>query len=335
MGFFVALDFVAPGAYFDQSKSLFVDPKTVADPRRERVRREDAVKHLWHFASEGRAATLASLAGSIGVSRWRSMRLVQKLESLGLVRSEGEVVSLTAEGERLALRVVRAHRLWETFLAREAAMPLGRVHGEAERAEHRLSADEVESLADLLGHPGTDPHGDPIPTAGGDVPPSTGTALSNWPIGKVGRVVHVEDEPAAAFGQLVAMGLRPGREVRVIERDAERLVASDGEDELRLSPVLAGCVFVVEAGRKPAERTTRLDRWPMGLSARVARLDETLQGIGRRRLLDLGVTPGTTITPILRGMFGGSRAYRVRGTTVALRSEQAAEVWVTPAAVAG
>lgn len=307
----------------------------MAPGKRERIRQEDAVKHLWHCASGGRAATLESLAGATGLSRWRAMKLVQAMESSGLVRSKGETLELTADGEQLALRVVRAHRLWETFLAREAAMPVARVHREAEQVEHQLSTQELEALADHLGHPQTDPHGDPIPTAGGEVERLTGVALTDWPTGRWGRIVHIEDEPAAAFGQLTAMGLRPGRMLRVLQRDAQRLVVTDGDDEFRLSPVIAGCVQVGEAPRPAeAEPAIRLDRWPIGSTAQVVRLDEALQGISRRRLLDLGVTPGTPIAPVMQSMFGRTRAYRVRGTLVALRSEQASEVWVRPQAPA-
>jgi Mn-dependent DtxR family transcriptional regulator len=97
------------------------------------------------------------------------------MQQQGLVVARGQEFELTAEGERVARQVVRAHRLLERYFADEARLPLGAVHAEAERREHSLTADQVEALSASLGHPRLDPHGDPIPGRDGEIAPPRDT----------------------------------------------------------------------------------------------------------------------------------------------------------------
>jgi DtxR family Mn-dependent transcriptional regulator len=108
---------------------------------------------------------------------------------------------------------------------------------------------------------------------------------------------------------------------------------SDGENEFRLAPAVAANVFVRPLPEYLASQSgvLPLSELPDGASAEVVALDESCQGFTRRRLLDLGMTPGAQLKPEMRNFFGDPRAYRVRGTLIALRREQAAQVWVKPA----
>jgi DtxR family Mn-dependent transcriptional regulator len=209
------------------------------------------------------------------------------------------------------------------------------VHRAAERREHSLSAEDVDRLSASLGHPTVDPHGDPIPSREGALPPATGTPVTSWPAGKLGRIVHLEDEPEISFRQILAEGLRIGQDVRVIEDTPERVVLTDGENEYRLAPVVAANVFLEPA---PAHSSTngvvRLADLDHDVTAEVLRLDETCQGFSRRRLMDLGFTEGARVRPVLRTFAGDPRAYEIRGTVVALRSDQAAFVLVRPVSLA-
>lgn len=301
--------------------------------RRElaRERTENALKHLLRQATEGHAASFASLQGALRMGDRALMALSQRLERDGLVRTDGTQLRLTPDGERVALHVLRAHRLWELYLADELGVPLDRVHTEAERAEHLLSREQLDRLSASMGHPDVDPHGDPIPSRDGHVRESPGTPLGSWPMSTPGRIVHLEDEPPLAFAQLTAEGLRLGQVVRVIDRSASRVVLSDGEREFRLAPILAANVHVasvhVEAAPLPAGVMT-LSRLPAGSSAEIVALDPSFRGFGRRRLLDLGFTPGARIRSDLATFAGDPRAYRLRGTTIALRREQSDRVLV-------
>ena len=302
---------------------------------RDRQRLEDALKHLWEQEYRGRHATLSSLAGTLGISPAAVVNLIGRMQAQQLVLAHGQEFDLTPAGERLALQIVRAHRLLERYFADEARLPLGKIHRAAERREHSLSVDEVDRLSASLGHPTIDPHGDPIPTREGALPPASGTPVTSWPADTLGRIVHLEDEPEISFQQILAEGLRVGQDVRVIEATPERIVLTDGENEYRLAPVVAANVFLepaAEAGH--ANGVVRLADLEHDVTAEVVRLDEVCQGFSRRRLMDLGFTDGALVRPILRTFAGDPRAYEIRGTVVALRRDQASFVLVRPISLA-
>ncbi len=296
---------------------------------RDRQRLEDALKHLWDQEYRGRHATLSSLAGALGLSPATIVTLVGRMQAQQLLTAQGQEFDLTPAGERLALQIVRAHRLLERYFADEARLPLGQVHAAAERREHSISPDDVERLSASLGHPTVDPHGDPIPSPEGALPPATGTPVTSWPSGTPGRIVHLEDEPEISFKQILAEGLHIGQDVRVIEATPDRIVLTDGENEFRLAPVVAANVFLSAAPTMAASgELVRLADLEQNEAAEVVRLDEACQGFSRRRLMDLGFTDGAAVRPVLRTFAGDPRAYEVRGTVVALRRDQAAHVLV-------
>jgi DtxR family Mn-dependent transcriptional regulator len=300
---------------------------------RDRQRLEDALKHLWEQEYRGRHATLSSLAGTLGLAPAAVVTLIGRMQAQQLVTPQGQEFDLTPAGEQLALQIVRAHRLLERYFADEARLPLGQIHRAAERREHSLTADEVDRLSASLGHPTIDPHGDPIPSREGALPPAAGTPMTSWPAGTLGRIVHLEDEPEISFRQILAEGLRVGQDVRVIEATPERILLTDGENEFRLAPVVAANVFLDPA---PASATSsgvvRLAELGHDVAAEVVRLDDVCQGFSRRRLMDLGFTDGAIVRPVLRTFAGDPRAYEIRGTVVALRRDQAAYVFVRPLA---
>jgi DtxR family Mn-dependent transcriptional regulator len=296
---------------------------------RQRVLVEDALKHLHTCEWQGHRATTDSLAGALGISRRAAIRLSARMQSQGWVGLAAGGLRLTPDGERLALQVIRAHRLWERYLADEARMPLAGVHAEADRREHQRDAETMLALDAAMGYPQTDPHGDPIPTAEGELPRTESQALSEWPIGRPATIVHLEDEPAAIFSQIAAEGLRPGQRIKVIEADEHRIVFADDAETHVLAPVVAGNIFVVAAEplgeAAPIDRLTALE--PGGCAV-VHRLDDALQGFTRRRLLDLGLTPGAEIRAEYASFLGDPVAFRVRGSLIALRREQARHVLV-------
>jgi DtxR family Mn-dependent transcriptional regulator len=206
------------------------------------------------------------------------------------------------------------------------------VHAAAERREHTLTPEQVDALAASLGHPRQDPHGDPIPGRDGDLSPAGDTPVTAWPASQFGRITHLEDEPPLAFAQILAEGLKIGQIVRIVESNPERIVLTDGENEFRLAPAVAANVFLAPAGAPAASGLIRLADLPDGQAGRVIALDPACQGFSRRRLMDLGFTPGAVIAPALRNFAGDPRGYRVRGTLVALRRDQSRQVLVNPLA---
>lgn len=299
--------------------------------QREQV--ENALKLLLDAAQAGASVTTATLVAGQRLSKRAGQGLVARLEAQGLVTIAGDRLRLTPEGERWGLQVMRAHRLWERYLADEARLPLGQVHGEAHRREHGMSLDAIETLDDALGRPAIDPHGDPIPDSTGRlriVGPVT--PLSAWQPGRPGRVAHLEDEPPIVYAQLLAQGLRLGQVLHIVEAGPDRIAVSDGECEFRLAPALAANIGLapLPEGGPGVRDSLRLSSLPNGAAARITALDDGCQGFTRRRFLDLGLTPGTEIVPELANAFGEPRGYRLRGTLIALRHDQAGMIWVRP-----
>lgn len=305
-----------------------------ADRAREQA--EDALKHLLDREQQGRHASPESLGGLLQISPRRAIQLIARMEEQNLVQTRGHELHLTAEGERWALHVVRAHRLWERYLADEARMPLKQVHGEAHRREHSLTTDQINALDAALGHPSTDPHGDPIPGPDGQMRSVEALPLTAIQTEVALRITHLEDEPAIAYEQILAAGLRLGQVIRLIEKTPQRYVLSDGENEYRLAPSVAANVQVTMLSQPTLEQevlqpgVVPLWRLAHNQPAEIVLLDASVQGFTRRRFLDLGLTPGTQISPELHNFFGDPRAYRVRGTLIALRKEQADQIWVRP-----
>jgi DtxR family Mn-dependent transcriptional regulator len=232
-------------------------------------------------------------------------------------------LQLTAAGREIAIRVIRAHRLLERYLADELQMPLDTIHLTADRREHGLTPEKTAELEAQLGYPAHDPHGDPIPRRDGWMPMVESVALTEQPPGEPGNVVHIEDEPPEVFRQIIAAGLEPGMRVEVLEVTGQHVVVWDGQREHVLAPIAAGNVFVARLGR-PLPTPARLSLLTPGQAGRVVAL--RCEGLTRRRLLDLGLTPGTVVECAFPALFGEPRAYRVRGALIALRTDQASQI---------
>ena len=299
-----------------------------------RVATEDALKHLYDCEYRGTPCTPASLSGSLELSGNRTAKLLDRLEELGLVRSDGGRYLLTTEGRTYALRVIRIHRLWESYLSEETGLDASEWHTKAEIREHRTTPEQAEALAARMGFPRYDPHGDPIPTPGGEIAPLRGVPVTDLALGKLAEVVHVEDEPPAVYAQLVAAGLQQGTRLRVLERSAKRVrLEADGEERV-LAPVVAGNLTVVEQAEEAAPDlpVARLSSLALGERATVTGISAACRGPERRRLLDLGLVPGTVVEAEMKSPAGDPTAYRVRGAMIALRQAQAAMIHVDPVA---
>lgn len=299
---------------------------------RERALTEDGLKHLLLYALRGQPATQASLAGTLGLPAKKLVKLLARMEARGMIHSTAGHIELQPDGERRAREIVRAHRLWERYLADEVRTPLEKVHGEAERAEHELSPERLDALEAHLGHPLHDPHGDPIPLANGSITEVSCKQLTDCLINEKAEIVHVEDEPEFLFHQILALGLKPGIRLQVLETSPEAVVVWDGARRLRLILPQATNIHVRPAADLAARPpgAIPLDQLPEFQPAEVVDIDPEYRGLARRRLLDLGLTPAATVVAELRTPFGDPRAYRVRGTLVALRKDQAEHIWVRP-----
>ncbi|KEF34043.1 MULTISPECIES: metal-dependent transcriptional regulator [Deinococcus] len=181
---------------------------------------EDYLKHLYVLGQAGKVNTQA-LADALGVMPASATGMLRKLSEQGLVaHAPYQGARLTAEGERAALEVLRHHRLLELFLHRALGVPLDEVHEEAERLEHALSERLEARIAAWLGDPTHDPHGDPIPTLGGDVPVRAERRLTQLAPEETAVVARVPDGDPAGLRALVAAGLMPGATLTLTRVDA-------------------------------------------------------------------------------------------------------------------
>jgi DtxR family Mn-dependent transcriptional regulator len=322
----VALITALAVAFFWPGKGLLA---RLREARRlaERAFVEDALKHIRSRQEHGTLATAESLAGKLNVSVKQALELIETMEEGELVQTTGFGLVLTDAGRETALRVVRAHRLLERYLADELRMPLEEIHATADRKEHLVTAEEVDELEARLGYPQTDPHGDPIPTSAGTIEELEGAALIDWSVGTPARIVHLEDEPPELMAQMVAAGLVPGMQIEVRRVSRDQLVLWDGVCERLIAPLVASNVMVVELPH-PVRPPVKLSSLEPGESGRVIALRS--EGFERRRLLDLGLTPGTVIECEYPSPLGEPMAYRVRGALIALRAEQGDQIEIEP-----
>ncbi len=291
----------------------------------ERVRTEDALKHLYKREYEGATGTVDDLAGALEMSRAQAAHLLQRLEELELAEPQGAAATLTEVGRAYALRIVRTHRLWERYLADRTGVHPSEWHERAETREHALSPSDTETLAARLGHPLYDPHGDPIPTSAGDLPPRHGIPLTGLARGEAGEILHIEDEPSEVYDTLLEKGLSPGMELQLLDvLPGELRVRVEGRDILLGSLEARNITIGLRPGLSvPGVALETLAHLVPGERARVLRIVESCRGPQRRRLLDLGLVPGTVVEAELVSASGDPTAYRIRGALIGLRRSQA------------
>jgi DtxR family transcriptional regulator, Mn-dependent transcriptional regulator len=181
---------------------------------------EDYAKAIYALEArdEGPVSTTA-LAERMHVTAASASGMVRKLDELGLVTHQPyKGVELTPQGRRVALEVLRHHRLLESYLATSLGVPWDRVHDEAEVLEHVLSEELEELIAAKLGHPTRDPHGDPIPSADLELDERPSVTLAALDAGARGVLVRVSDSEPEMLRYLADRGIAPGDGFEVIER---------------------------------------------------------------------------------------------------------------------
>ncbi len=203
---------------------------TLGEPLTRSV--EDYLKAIYRLSPGGRTAATSEIAQALELSPASVSGMIKRLSEQGLLEhAPYRGVQLTAQGLRQALRMVRRHRLLETYLVAFLGYSWDNVHDEAERLEHAVSDDLIERMAGALGHPGFDPHGDPIPDADGSVAEPTWIPLSEIGAGETVEIRRVAAGDGELLRYLGALDLRPGVQVQVLERGPFRgpiTVVADG-----------------------------------------------------------------------------------------------------------
>lgn len=181
---------------------------------------EDYLKAIYKLSAAGGRATTTELANLLNVTPASVTGMVQRLASddpswVDYQKHRG--VSLTPEGKRVALEIIRHHRLIEMFLHEVLGYPWEEVHAEAERLEHVISENFEERIAKVLGDPTHDPHGDPIPTRDLEILPACVTRLSDLSPDQHAVVMRVHDSDPDFLRHLAGLGLKPETKVSILE----------------------------------------------------------------------------------------------------------------------
>ena len=206
------------------------------------------MKAVWEVAGSGTAST-NDVSVRLSVSSASVTNMLKRLQEMGLVEYERyKGASLTEVGRAEALRLLRRHRLIEAFLLEHLGYSWQDVHEEAERLEHAVSDEFTERLAEMLGHPSRDPHGDLIPAADGTMPAEEARPLDEASAGSRAEIVQVSDEDPEILNYLGERGLVPGcvvtvEESRPFDGVVTILVEEDG-GSFALGAALAGAILV-------------------------------------------------------------------------------------------
>ena len=178
---------------------------------------EDYLKAIYELHEESGAATTSALARRLGVAPASATTMVKKLAGLRLVAHEPyRGVVLRSAGEKIALEVIRHHRLVESFLAEVLGVPWDEVHAEAERWEHVLSEEVEDRIDERLGFPTSDPHGAPIPGRDGAIERPLSIRMSELEPGRSATVVEVSDRDPDLLRYVGRLGLVPGASLRLV-----------------------------------------------------------------------------------------------------------------------
>jgi manganese transport protein len=281
---------------------------------------EDVLKTLYHLSRQQPLVRSRDLIRAADLQPGRYGLIESELRRRGWAQAEGDALRISPAGEKRALQLIRAHRIWERYLADKEGMALDALHDEAMRREHLSTPDEIDALESALDYPRFDPHGDPIPTREGELPAEQGTSLSQWPQHKIGRIMHVEDEPPSLFSQLALMGLTRGAQVEIDERTPGRVLVWSGRQRLSLTPAAAASISVIEA---PPERVP-LSEIEIGQGARVMSTGES--PALRARLDAAGVKLGMEIAAMRVDPLGDPTVYRADGAEIALSRVDANQI---------
>ncbi|MEZ4796880.1 MAG: metal-dependent transcriptional regulator [Flavobacteriaceae bacterium] len=296
----------------------------------EKVIIEDILKQLYHVENSGNKVDTKTLVEVLNFKNKSIVEAIQKMSINNLVYFDKDALKLTEEGQEYALRIIRVHRLWERYLADKTGFNKNEWHDRAEQMEHKLSHDETNELASQLGNPKFDPHGDPIPTKTGKVAEIEGVELPLLPVNSIARITHIEDEPEVIYKQILAENIHIGSLIKVVENNNTRIVFHSEGEEFVLAPIVASnlTALAIEKEEVIEDNIARLSGLQENETAEIIGISKESRGESRRRLLDLGFVKGSKIKIDLLNPLGEPHAYLIKGTSIALRKDQASKILI-------
>ena len=201
---------------------------------------ENYLKSIYHLSESGSTdVSTNAIAEDLSTKPASVSDMMRKLSEKGVIKYEKyKGVQISAKGEKVALSVIRKHRLWEVFLLEKLGFKWDEVHDIAEQLEHIKSPLLIKKLDEFLGFPSVDPHGDPIPNESGEIKIMPQQPLSDMKVGENGIVVNVPDSNPALLRHLDQIKMKLGSRLNIIEKvefDGSLLISIDGQNALYLS----------------------------------------------------------------------------------------------------
>jgi DtxR family transcriptional regulator, Mn-dependent transcriptional regulator len=293
---------------------------------------------------------LSLLADTLDVSPVSVNEMCRKLQDLDLVVYRPyKGATLTKDGERRALAILRRHRLWEVFLVRELGFAYDEAHDVACNLEHATPVHLADRLDGYLGHPHVNPQGEPIPGKDGDIQPRPAVPLTALAAGEAGHVLRIEAQ-GAERPFLEDHGIRPGAPLKVLATTQESVLVQVAEAPMALGRNLAQLISIdtEEVTKHPIRTSVRptsrqetanmastdqatvhqvtLDTLRVGQKGVVVRVGSL--GPAKRRMMDMGLVPGTPITVQRVAPLGDPIEFTLKGYSLSLRKSEAREVIV-------
>ena len=292
----------------------------------EKEQREDFLKTLYHLGGEISVEKAFQVAKQLNIHSKTTPSIIGVLVLQGEVTAQ-KTLTLTPKGKKHALRLIRAHRIYEQYLAEHSGYAPSEWHERANKMEHNMNDEEQKRIAVFLGNPLFDPHGDPIPTQSLELITKENTSQpfreqSWW------RITHVEDDDKDLFLQINEIGLTKDSIIFITSIDS-RSFHFNYEGEQFCLPLNAQEALTKveiandEAAKYPETTAQRLTRISANQTALIAGLSPSCRGALRRRLMDLGFVKGSSVSIDLESPMKNPIAYVVRGTSIALRHDQA------------
>ncbi len=296
----------------------------------DRIVLEDVLKYLYKNTLELKACNSVCITENLTYSQSKIKHTLGNMESSGLIAMDDKTVVLSEVGNEYALRILRAHRLWERYLAEKTGYDSKDWHDIAEVKEHELDEHTVTNLSSLLGNPLYDPHGKPIPPTNGRMDFLETVPLSNLPINTKARIVNIQKTPLLVYDQIVAENIHIGALVRIVESTSNRIVFHSENKEFILSPAIAKNIIlnVLSVDTRDDKNLMVLSELKINEKATILGLSKECRGENRRRLLDLGFVPSSEVAINLLNPLGDPTSFLIKGASIALRKKQASKVFI-------
>lgn len=294
--------------------------------KRQKELQEDFIKQLYNLGGSISFADALKQKKLLNVTQDELEKVIGAIVLTKEITAN-EQLELTEKGEQHALKLIRAHRIYEQYLAEHSGYAPTEWHQRANRMEHLISDEEQSRIASLLGNPLFDPHGDPIPTQSLAMMPNDTCELPlkehTW-----WRITHVEDDNNKLFKQIADLGLTKDSMIYITEINSTSFSFRYEGEQMCLPLVALEAMNRVEVTKEEAEsmpetRAQRLTTIEANEQATIVGLSPSCRGALRRRLMDLGFVKGSRIAIDMESPMKNPVAYVVRGTAIALRHDQA------------